>query len=111
MIIHVSIAELLTSSIGHINTHTYGMSQGQFFANNITAKNGFFEFDLLGFGEIEHVKLGVPGFHNIENAIAASIAASLCGVSVTTIREALESFAGVKRRFEYIIQDEADCLC
>ena len=52
------------------------MSRGQFFASNITAKGGFFEFDLQGFGKVEHVKLGVPGFHNIENAVAASIAAS-----------------------------------
>ena len=56
------------------------MSRGQFFAGNITAKGGFFEFDLQGFGKVEHVQLGVPGFHNIENAIAASVAASLCGV-------------------------------
>ena len=56
------------------------MSRGQFFAGNITAKGGFFEFDFQGFGKVEHVKLGVPGFHNIENAIAASVAATLCGV-------------------------------
>ena len=80
------------------------MSRGQFFASNITAKGGFFEFDLQGFSKVEHVKLGVPGFHNIENAIAASVAASLCGVSTQTIRKALESFTGVKRRFEYIIK-------
>jgi UDP-N-acetylmuramate--alanine ligase len=80
------------------------MSRGQFFAGNITAKGGFFEFDLHGFGKVEHVQLGVPGFHNIENAIAASVAASLCGVGVSIIKKALESFAGVKRRFEYIIK-------
>jgi UDP-N-acetylmuramate--alanine ligase len=59
---------------------------------------------LQGFSKVEHVKLGVPGFHNIENAIAASIAATLCGISTQTIRQALESFTGVKRRFEYIIK-------
>src|SRR5690606_31339053 len=53
---------------------------------------------------VGRIKLGVPGFHNIENAIAASVAASLCGVPVNTIRKALESFTGVKRRFEFVLK-------
>lgn len=104
LIIHESIAELLADKVGHVSKNIYSMSRGQFFAGNITAKGGFFEFDLHGFGKVEHVQLGVPGFHNIENAIAASVAATLCGVDVQTIRKALESFSGVKRRFEYIIK-------
>jgi len=104
LIIHESVAELLASNVGHVTKNTYSMTRGQFFAGNITAKGGFFEFDLQGFGKIEHVQLGVPGFHNIENAIAASVAARLCGVSLSTITEALTSFSGVKRRFEYIIK-------
>jgi UDP-N-acetylmuramate--alanine ligase len=104
LIIHESIAELLAGNVGHISKNIYSMSRGQFFAGNITAKGGFFEFDLHGFGKVERVQLGVPGFHNIENSIAASVAASLCGVGVSTIKKALESFAGVKRRFEYIIK-------
>ncbi|MCI0750996.1 MAG: UDP-N-acetylmuramate--L-alanine ligase, partial [Flammeovirgaceae bacterium] len=56
------------------------------------------------FGQVERIKLGVPGFHNIENAIAASIAAHQCGVELKTIRKALESYTGVKRRFEYVVK-------
>jgi UDP-N-acetylmuramate--alanine ligase len=104
LIIHESIADKLASDITHVNKHIYSMSRGQFFAGNITAKSGFFEFDLHGFGKVEHVRLGVPGFHNIENAIAASVAALHCGVDVLTIKKALESFAGVKRRFEFILK-------
>lgn len=104
LIIHESITDLLANDVDHVKKNIYSMSRGQFFASNITAKGGFFEFDLQGFSKEEHVKLGVPGFHNIENAIAASIAATLCGVSIQTIGKALESFKGVKRRFEYIIK-------
>ena len=82
------------------------MSRGQFFAGNITAKSGFFEFDFHGFGKVEHIRLGVPGFHNVENAIAASIAAHLVGVKMETIHQALASFTGVKRRFEYVIKNK-----
>ncbi|HEY0742895.1 MAG TPA: UDP-N-acetylmuramate--L-alanine ligase [Chryseosolibacter sp.] len=106
LIIHESIAELLASDVSHVNKHIYSMSRGQFFAGNIKAKSGFFEFDLHGFGKVEHVRLGVPGFHNIENAIAASIAATHCGVDLPTIKKALESFAGVKRRFEFVLKGQ-----
>lgn len=104
LIVHESVAELLAADIDHVTKKTYSMSRGQFFAGNIKAVGGFFEFDLHGFGKVEHVKLGVPGFHNIENSIAASVAASLCGVEPGEIAKALASFRGVKRRFEYIIK-------
>ena len=104
LIIHESIAEKLAGDVDHVTKNIYSMSRGQFFASSIIAKGGFFEFDLQGFGKVEHIKLGVPGFHNIENAVAASIATNLCGVSTGVIRQALESFTGVKRRFEYIIR-------
>ncbi|HTJ47805.1 MAG TPA: Mur ligase family protein, partial [Cyclobacteriaceae bacterium] len=104
LIIHESIDELLASDVTHVTKHIYSMSRGQFFAGNITAKSGFFEFDLNGFGKVEHIRLGVPGFHNIENAIAASVAAHLCGVNIAIIKKALESFTGVKRRFEFVVK-------
>ena len=106
LIIHESIAEKLASDIHHVKKDIYSMSRGQFFAGNITAKSGFFEFDLQGFGKVERIRLGVPGFHNIENAIAASLAARHCGVDLATIKKGLESFTGVKRRFEFVIRTE-----
>jgi UDP-N-acetylmuramate--alanine ligase len=106
LIIHESIAEKLATDIHHVKKNIYSMSRGQFFAGNITAKSGFFEFDLQGFGKVERIRLGVPGFHNIENAIAASLAARHCGVDLPTIKKGLESFAGVKRRFEFVIRTE-----
>jgi UDP-N-acetylmuramate--alanine ligase len=80
LIIHESVEERLSSDVTHVTKYNYSMSRGQFFAGNITASSGFFEFDLHGFGKVERIKLGVPGFHNIENALAAAIATSLCGV-------------------------------
>ena len=106
LIIHESIAEQLASGVDHVQKDIYSMSRGQFFAGNITAKSGFFEFDLQGFGKVEHIRLGVPGFHNIENAVAASIAVWRCGVDLPTIKRGLESFTGVKRRFEFVIRHE-----
>lgn len=106
LIIHESVAEKLAADVTHVTKNIYSMSRGQFFASSITAKSGFFEFDLHGFGKVEHIRLGVPGFHNIENAIAASVAAHHCGVNLATIKKSLESFSGVKRRFEFIIREK-----
>jgi len=44
-----------------------------------------------------------PGEHNIENATVAIAVAAWAGISTPQIRQALESFKGVKRRFEFII--------
>lgn len=105
LVIHESISSLANGI--DVSKETYGMSQGQFFAENITAKGGFFEFDLHGFGKkIEKIQLGVPGFHNMENAIAATLVALKYGVDESAIREALGSFKGVKRRFEFIIKKD-----
>jgi UDP-N-acetylmuramate--alanine ligase len=107
LIIHESIADELSDDVPNITKNTYGMSRGLFFAGNINPSDrGFFEFDLHGFAAVEHIQLGVPGFHNVENAIAASVAASLCGVTVPVIKSALASFKGVKRRFEFVLKND-----
>jgi UDP-N-acetylmuramate--alanine ligase len=106
LVIHESVANLADGE-NQITKETYGMSQGQFFAGSITTKGGFFEFDLKGFARtIEKIQLGVPGFHNMENAIAATIVARHVGIDEKTIKDALASFKGVKRRFEFIIKKE-----
>jgi UDP-N-acetylmuramate--alanine ligase len=50
-------------------------------------------------GMIENVRLGVPVWVNIENAVAAMAVAHLCGAKDDAIREAIASFRGVQRRF------------
>jgi UDP-N-acetylmuramate--alanine ligase len=58
----------------------------------------------IGKYEITNLELGLPGMHNVENAIAAAAICYFNGVSEDQIRIALKSFSGVKRRFEYIIR-------
>jgi len=54
--------------------------------------------------ELPETVLGLPGRHNMENALAAAALASLAGVSPGAIGKGLESFLGVKRRFELCFQ-------
>lgn len=102
LIVHESIEKLATHVSASVQT--YGTNQGHFFAENIIANGGFFSFDLTGKQKIRNISLGVPGFHNMENAIAASIVALEYGVTEQQLRDALASFKGVKRRFEFIVK-------
>ncbi len=75
--------------------------------SNIRIENGDFYFDFKNSNKhIANIKLGIPGMHNIENAVAATEAALLLDVSPGAIKSALGSFKGVKRRFEYIIKND-----
>ncbi|WP_407856636.1 UDP-N-acetylmuramoyl-L-alanine--D-glutamate ligase [Enterococcus hailinensis] len=47
-------------------------------------------------------ELGVPGAHNVENALAAIVVAKLKGVSTEAIRQALSTFHGVPHRTQYV---------
>lgn len=73
-----------------------------FYASEITPlEGGYFDFTLNCYGaRIEHCRVGIPGWVNVENAIAASAIAFIHGTSPDEIRRALASFLGVKRRFD-----------
>jgi len=46
--------------------------------------------------------IGVPGSHNVENALATIAVAKLSGVDNQAIKEALSHFGGVKHRLQYV---------
>jgi len=76
-------------------------------AVNVKVQDGSFYFDFKNERMvIENVQLGLPGLHNIENAVAAIEVALHLGIDPEKIRKALASFLGVKRRFEYILKDQ-----
>jgi UDP-N-acetylmuramate--alanine ligase len=79
--------------------------QADVFADNITIEGDTYYFDLHNAViHLPKLNLGIPGLHNVENAVAASAVAMHAGVSSDELRAALASFKGVKRRFEYIIK-------
>ncbi|HZY36708.1 MAG TPA: UDP-N-acetylmuramate--L-alanine ligase [Mucilaginibacter sp.] len=76
-------------------------------ASNVRVENGDFYFDFdNGKVVIRGIKMGIPGTHNVENAVAAIEASLLMDVSPDAIKSALRDFKGVKRRFEYIVKNE-----
>ena len=76
-------------------------------AQNIRIENGFYVFDVKTKEEvIENVKFGLPGHHNLTNALLAFAMAKSYGVEVEKIKSALASFKGVRRRFSFQIREE-----
>ena len=47
-------------------------------------------------------ELGVPGDHNIENALAAIAVGKLCDMPNEAIKQALQTFTGVPHRTQYV---------
>ena len=87
---------------------TYGIStSAQAKALNIRIANRKFYFDFDNeFIYLRNLELGLPGQHNIENAVAAIEVALALDINPDLIREGLASFKGVKRRFEYLVQTQ-----
>ena len=85
----------------------YGLTAEQgpeLFASNISAEGHQFHFNLHGLqGVVSNLELAVPGFHNVENMLAAAAIAQLQGVEEISLRAAIAAYQGVKRRFEFVV--------
>ena len=75
-----------------------------FYAENITYNRGAFaEFDVMQNGKkICHVALGVPGTHNVLNALGVVATALANGLTVEEIETTISHFTGAGRRFEVL---------
>ena len=71
-------------------------------ANVVYDNHGCGSFDFIAEGKyLGRVQMGLIGRHNVSNALPAIALALKYGVSMETIIEALPSFTGTRRRFEY----------
>ncbi|HEX8504302.1 MAG TPA: UDP-N-acetylmuramate--L-alanine ligase [Hymenobacter sp.] len=85
----------------------YGLTAAQgpeLFAANVSAEGHQFHFDLRSSQEtVTDLELAVPGYHNVENMLAAAAVAQIQGVSPEKLRAAVAAYRGVKRRFEFVV--------
>lgn len=81
---------------------TYGLENTfDYYAENIVYHAGFPSFDVMKNGNVLcHIKLNVPGEHNVLNALATIAVCSLSGVSPEIAAKGIEGFKGTHRRFE-----------
>ena len=89
----------------------YSLESGDYHAQNLRIENAAFVFDLVHpDGVVADIHLLLPGFHNVENGVAAGAAALAVGVLPDAIRAGLNSYRGVRRRFEYVLKTDAAVL-
>ena len=83
-----------------VKVYTYSRDEGDFHAENIRIGNGEIFIDFVGPKvRINDIQLGVPISINIENA-------HLNGVTNEEIKQAMASFHGVDRRFDFKIKND-----
>lgn len=83
------------------NTISYGWKDADWTATELSGQIGTVSFTVNFKGsELGRVQLGIPGLHNVLNALGAIAVASDCGIDFSKMNQALSSFAGAKRRFE-----------
>jgi len=79
--------------------------EASFKAHNIRIENSSYVFDVQTPSEtISNIAFGLPGHHNLMNALMALAMAKTFGTSSEAIKNALASFKGVQRRFSYQIK-------
>ncbi|RNI29271.1 UDP-N-acetylmuramate--L-alanine ligase [Rufibacter latericius] len=99
-----SLAEAVDSSVTVIR---YGLEDEELRAIDVKISNGTMKFSAEGRNLLlPQTALQVPGFHNVENALAAAQAVSLLGVSAEKIIAGFSEYTGVKRRFEKVYSSE-----
>ena len=105
LIIHEGL-EVTPRTKPGVKTYTYNRESGDFHAENIRIGGGTIIFDYVSpWQRIDDVELGVPMSINIENGIASMAMAEICGATASEIRNAMKSFAGAERRFDFHIKE------
>lgn len=91
-----------------ILSHTgYSLTEGGVRSSNLRIEDSAFIFDYNnGSKDIEGVRLNVPGYHNVENMLAAIAVCRSLGADDESIKKGVRSYKGVKRRFEFIYKSE-----
>lgn len=107
---HIYINEALSSWLSSeqkdVYQHSYSLRDSNNKASDIRAEGAEFVFDYCGeIADIPGITLSIPGFHNVENAVAAISVTQQLGIDSERIKTALTSFRGIKRRFEYHIKE------
>jgi UDP-N-acetylmuramate--alanine ligase len=92
-------------------SYSYDDNKADAYAVDIRVDNEAYVFDVVGNDwMITGVQLQMGGLHNIENSVAAICVAKYLNIDEPKIKDAVQEFKGVKRRFEYIIKEDEHVL-
>ena len=95
----------------NVFSYGYNKDEASYHTQNLIVVDGSYQFDITHPGGImKDVVLNMGGLHNVENATAAIAIGITLGIEEQKIKDAVASFNGVKRRFEYKIKTENKVL-
>lgn len=103
VIIHTDYNRNL-ENIENKNILTFGFDNANFTAKNIQVlENGGTNFDVYKNNEFyENISLQIFGNHNVINSLASICVADYYNIDKEIIKQSLENFKGIKRRFEKV---------
>jgi UDP-N-acetylmuramate--alanine ligase len=102
LIVHERVAH----EFEHPDKTVYG-TRGDVSYGDVSVDQGAFCFSVNRDGGY---RLSLPGRHNVENATAAIAVSMELGLDAKSIKAAIASFAGVKRRFERVFQSSSKVI-
>lgn len=109
VVANVGDAETAALVAGMANVVTVAVeAEADLRAENLVPEPFAISFELVarlpfGAGEMRrHVRLAVPGRHNVANALAAIAAVAAAGIPLEQAVEAIGGFTGLRRRFDFI---------
>lgn len=86
-------------------SYSYSMDKAaDYHFSRVELLNGRYHADIDGLLCLTGLHPMYPGRHNLENALAAAAVAHQAGIDADSIRHGINSFMGVKRRFEILLQ-------
>jgi UDP-N-acetylmuramate--alanine ligase len=108
VIVHQRVAQQLhTDKNDADRILDYALADATVRAEHVCIKKNDFYFDYVGKEvTMRDVRLVVPGYHHVENALAVITVCLSLGLDAESIRRGMATFQGVKRRFEYVIRTE-----
>lgn len=97
-----------SKTTAEVFTYALNNPEADFTAVNLQLNTtGFYQFDIkTPDGLIGNCKMTYPGLLNVENAIGAAALSYLAGASADEIRNGLEDYQGVVRRFDIRFRNE-----
>lgn len=101
LLLHTDTIKKFGKKLEGFNYQSFGLESADVTASNLRVADGYNLFDYHGKEVIKDIRLQLPGYHNISNALAAITVALDLGMTTLEVKEAMSDYLGVKRRFEY----------
>jgi UDP-N-acetylmuramate--alanine ligase len=89
-----------------VSIQTFGINEGDLHATDVRVENGRFHYSLKVDNAIDGFALALGGRHNVSNAVVATAVSKELGCTWEDLKQSIESFKGIKRRFELVAEKD-----